>query len=178
MAQVQAGFHGETLPNALNGFAYVALQELATRIAHWNTGERMADERGREVMARVAKDENLHHLFYRDLVAAALEVDPSGTVDAIAHQVKTFEMPGTGIQGFRDRAKVIADAGIYDLAIHHDKILVPCVLRHWKLDQLEGLDEQAEHARDELFRQMARIKKVGDRLAERRGADRTAAIAS
>ena len=26
MHQVQAGFHGETLPNAANGFAYVALQ--------------------------------------------------------------------------------------------------------------------------------------------------------
>ncbi len=105
MHQVQAGFHGETLPNAANGFAYVALQELATRISHWNTGDRLADPKGKEVMSRVAKDENHHYLFYRDLVAAALEVDPSMTVEAIAHQVDVFEMPGTGIAGFKAHAR-------------------------------------------------------------------------
>ena len=70
------------MPDVLNGFVYVALQELATRIAHWNTGECLEDPLGREVMARVAKDENLHHLFYRDIVTAALELEPSRTVEA------------------------------------------------------------------------------------------------
>jgi len=177
MHQVQAGFHGETLPNAANGFVYVALQELATRISHWNTGDRMEDPRGRAVMSRVAKDENHHHLFYRDLVAAGLEVDPSTTVEAIAHQVDVFEMPGTGIAGFKTHAQAIANAGIYDLVIHHDKILVPCVQRHWKLDALEGLSDAAEKARDHLFSQMARIKKVGAHLADKRDA-RQAVLAS
>jgi len=177
MHQVQAGFHGETLPNAANGFAYVALQELATRISHRNTGDRLDDPRGREVMSRVAKDENFHYLFYRDLVAAALEVDPSMTVEAIAHQVDVFEMPGTGIAGFKAHALAIANAGIYDLVIHHDKILVPCVLRHWKLETLSGLSDAAEKARDRLFEQMARIKKVGTHLAEKRDA-RQAAMAA
>ena len=170
MHQVQAGFHGETLPNAANGFAYVALQELATRISHWNTGDRLEDPRGKEVMSRVAKDENFHYLFYRDLVAAALEVDPSTTVEAIAYQVEVFEMPGTGIAGFKTHAQAIANAGIYDLVIHHDKILVPCVLRHWKLDAVEGLTDAAEEARDRLFAQMERIKKVGTHLADKRDA--------
>jgi len=176
MHQVQAGFHGETLPNAANGFVYVALQELATRISHWNTGDRLVDPRGKEVMSRVAKDENFHYLFYRDLVAAALEVDPSMTVEAIEKQVDVFEMPGTGIAGFRAHAQAIANAGIYDLVIHHDKILVPCVQRHWKIDALEGLSEAAERARDRLFDQMARIKKVGAHLAEKR--DLRLAVAS
>jgi len=177
MHQVQAGFHGDTLPNAANGFAYVALQELATRISHWNTGDRLADPRGKEVMGRVAKDENFHYLFYRDLVAAGLEVDPSMTVEAIAHQVDVFEMPGTGIAGFRAHAQAIANAGIYDMVIHHDKILVPCVLRHWKVESLEGLSPAAEKARDRLISQMGRLKKVGDHLAEKREA-RQAALAS
>ena len=38
------------------------------------------DKAGYEVMKKVASDENRHYLFYRDLVSAALEVDPSGTV--------------------------------------------------------------------------------------------------
>ncbi len=177
MHQVQAGFHGETLPNAANGFAYVALQELATRISHWNTGDRLADPRGKEVMSRVAKDENFHYLFYRDLVAAALEVDPSTTMEAIAHQVDVFEMPGTGIAGFRAHAQAIANAGIYDMLIHHDKILVPCVLRHWKVEAVEGLSPAAEEARDRLIAGMARLKKVGAHLADKREA-RQAALAS
>lgn len=168
MHQLQAGFHGETMDNAANGLAYVALQELATRIAHYNTGERLPDPAGREVMKRVASDENLHHLFYRDIVTAALEVDVSTTVEAIEHQVHTFEMPGTGIDGFKEHAKVIADAGIYDFAIHHDKILVPCVVRHWKVDRLTGLSDSAERARDRLFQRMERIERVGARLAQKR----------
>ena len=170
MHQVQAGFHGDTLPNAANGFAYVALQELATRISHWNTGDRLTDPKGKEVMSRVAKDENFHYLFYRDIVAAALEVDPSMTVEAIAHQVDVFEMPGTGIAGFKSHAQAIANAGIYDMVIHHDKILVPCVMRHWKIDEIEGLSDSAERARDHLFSHMARLKKVGAHLAEKREA--------
>ena len=56
---------------------YVALQELATRIAHRNTGRLLGDPAGYDVMMRVAADENLHHLFYRDLTPAAIELDPS-----------------------------------------------------------------------------------------------------
>ena len=45
-------------------------------------------------------------------------------------------MPGIGIPGFAGHAAAIAQAGIYDLAIHHDQILVPVVLRHWGIEQL------------------------------------------
>src|SRR5207253_993338 len=120
-----------------DGLVYVALQELATRIAHRNTGKLLEDDAGYQVMARVAADENLHHLFYRDLTTAALEVDPSTAVCAIARQVRTFEMPGTGIPDFAAHAAAIARAGIYDFAAHHDQILVPVVLHHWGVESLE-----------------------------------------
>ena len=126
--------------------AYVALQELATRIAHRNTGTMLDDEAGYKVMARVAADENLHYLFYRDLVSAALEVDPSATMLAIERQVRTFEMPGTGIPEFTSLAAAIADSGIYDVSLHHDQVLVPVVLRHWNVESIEGLDAEAEQA--------------------------------
>ena len=95
--------------------AYVALQELATRIAHRNTGRLLGDSAGYDVMMRVAADENLHHLFYRDLTSAAIELDPSTAVPAIERQVVGFEMPGTGIPDFAAHAAAIAKAGIYDL---------------------------------------------------------------
>ena len=114
MAQVEQGEVPEPDDGA-DGLVYVALQELATRIAHRTTGKLLDDQAGYEVMARVAGDENLHHLFYRDLVTAALELDPSGDGQAIERQVREFEMPGTGIPDFDAHAMAIANAGIYDL---------------------------------------------------------------
>ena len=160
--------------NAVDALVYVALQELATRISHRNTGSLLADEAGYRVMARVAADENLHYLFYRDLVSSALELDPSATVRAIANQVCTFEMPGTGIPDFDAHATAIADAGIYDLRSHHDQVLVPVVLRHWGLEDLEGLDADAERARERAVHHMARIERVARRIESRRERMQTA----
>src|SRR2546421_8368115 len=154
--------------SAADALAYVALQELATRISHRNTGNLLEDEAGYKVMARVAADENLHYLFYRDLVSAALEVDPSGTVCAIERQVRTFEMPGAGIPDFSAHASAIAAAGIYDLVSHHDQVLVPVVLRHWGIETIEGLNPEAEAARERIVGHIARIDRVGKRLASRR----------
>ena len=167
MAQVQCGEVPEP-ETALDGFAYVALQELATRIAHHNTGKLLTDRAGYEVMKKVASDENRHHLFYRDLVTAALELEPSAMVMALERQVRTFEMPGTGILDFEVHAKAIARARIYDFAIHHDQILVPVVLRHWGVESLEGLDADGERARDALVTRISRIGRAGRRMAERR----------
>jgi acyl-[acyl-carrier-protein] desaturase len=147
--------------------AYVALQELATRIAHRNTGRLLGDSAGYDVMMRVAADENLHHLFYRDLTRAAIELDPSTAVRAIERQVVGFEMPGKGIPGFAAHAAAIARAGIYDLAIHYDQILAPVVLTQWGVDSLTGLDPVAEQARDRLMARLAKSERVARRVVER-----------
>ncbi len=157
--------------SAVDTIAYVAMQELATRISHRNTGNLLDDEAGYKVMARVAADENLHYLFYRDLVSAALEVDPSGTVCAIERQVRTFEMPGVGIPDFSAHANAIAAAGIYDLVLHHDQVLVPVVLRHWGIETIEGLSPEAEEARARIVHHIDRIARIGARLASRRASE-------
>jgi acyl-[acyl-carrier-protein] desaturase len=178
MAQVSAGIVPEPA-TAHDGFVYVALQELATRIAHHNTGKLLDDRAGYEIMKKVASDENRHHLFYRDMVTEALRVDPSGMVCAIERQVRDFEMPGVGILDFQAHAKAIARAGIYDFAIHHEQILVPVVLRAWGVESLEGLSPQAEVARAGLVERIERIGRAGRRSAERRAAaaSATAAVA-
>jgi acyl-[acyl-carrier-protein] desaturase len=149
---------------------YVALQELATRVSHRNTGKLIGDPVGYEVMARVAADENLHYLFYRDLVSEAIALDPSAVVEAVDRQVRQFEMPGTGIHNFTARARSIARAGIYDASLHYDQVLVPVVIRHWKLEEIEGLSPEAEEARTRVLAYMARLESIARRLAERRQA--------
>ncbi len=166
MGQVSAGIVPEP-PTAAEGMAYVALQELATRIAHFNTGKLLDDGFGYKIMKRVAADENFHFLFYRDLVTAAFQIDPSALVIAVEKQVREFEMPGTGIANFGEHSKAIAKAGIYDLQIHHEQILVPVVLRDWAVGSLEGLTPEAEEARDALVTRIDRIGRAGRRMAER-----------
>jgi acyl-[acyl-carrier-protein] desaturase len=171
MAQVECGQIPQPA-TLLHGFVYVTLQELATRVAHYNTGKLLDDPVGREVMKRVATDENRHYLFYRGLADAAFELDPSGMVLALEHEVRTFEMPGTGSVDFSHHAKAIARAGIYDFQIHHDQILVPVVLRHWNLEALTGLTSDAERARASVLERIERIGQAGRRTASRR--ERTA----
>ena len=128
----------------------------------------MGDPAAYEVMARVAFDENLHYLFYRDLTSAAIELDPSAMVIAMHDVVRAFAMPGTGIPNFEAHSRAVARAGIYDLAIHHEQILVPVILRHWKIEELTDLTAEAEAARDALVSHIDRTGKIGRRLAERR----------
>jgi len=167
MVQVSKGMVPEP-DTAAESLVYVALQELATRIAHRNTGRLLGDRAGYDVMMRVAADENLHHLFYRDLSAAAIEMDPSRMVQAIERQVVEFEMPGGGIPGFAKHAAAISRAGIYDLTIHHDQILAPVILRQWGVEQLTGLDADGEQARERLMVRLAKSERVARRMAERR----------
>jgi acyl-[acyl-carrier-protein] desaturase len=167
MVQVSLGEVPEP-ETVVDTLVYVTLQELATRISHGNTGRLLADRRGREIMARVAGDENLHHVFYRDATTALLEIDPSEVVLAVDRQVRGFEMPGTGIPGFAAHAKAIAAAGIYDFASHHDRILQPVVIGHWRLEHLEGLRPEAEEARQRVLRYIARVGKAARFLSERR----------
>jgi acyl-[acyl-carrier-protein] desaturase len=177
MAQVTCGQVPEPdLPH--DGLVYVTLQELATRIAHHNTGKLLDDPVGYEVMKRVASDENRHHLFYRDATAAAIELDPSGMVLAIERQVRRFEMPGTGIVDFDEHARAIARAGIYDFQVHHDQILAPVVLRQWGVEGLTGLTDEAEHARDALLGRIERIGRAGRRLARHRADERERELVS
>jgi acyl-[acyl-carrier-protein] desaturase len=162
MTQVTGGVTPQPTGIA-DAFAYLALQELATRIAHHNTGKALPDREGYEVMKRVAADENLHYLFYRDMVSAALEVDPSGMIEAIKRQALKFEMPGSGIPGFAQHAKAIAKAGIYDLALHHDSILKPVILGHWDVANRQGLTPSAAKARDRLVQFITRMGRAAAR---------------
>jgi acyl-[acyl-carrier-protein] desaturase len=146
---------------------YVTLQELATRVAHFNTAKKVGDPAGYEIMKRVAADENLHFLFYRDLAKAAVEIAPSALVRALELVVRDFAMPGVGIEGFAAHTAAIAAEGIYTLAVYHDQVLAP-TLRFWGLEDLTGLDDEASNARDRLMARTARIERIGRRQEQQR----------
>ena len=165
MTQLQQGYDHDS-PDTLHGLAYVTFQELATRIAHRNTGRYSDDPVADKIMVRIAADENLHMVFYRDILAAALKLQPSAAVCAIVDEVLAFQMPGAGIPGFIRKAATIAKAGIYDIRVHRDEVLLP-VIRHWGLFALEGLDAAAEEARRKLADHLDKLDQAARRFEEK-----------
>lgn len=181
MDQVSRGWYpaggNGGFPGPLDGVVYATLQELATRIAHRNTGVYTRDELIRKLTARIATDENLHYVFYRELGAAALAIDPSGMMLAIARQVTGFQMPGLEIPEFKAKAIEMAKAGIYDLRIHHDEVVLPVLFTHWKIDELTGLTDEAERARDGISNYLGMLDAMAAHYEEKRAA-RVSSVAS
>ncbi|WFE30510.1 acyl-ACP desaturase [Solwaraspora sp. WMMD791] len=164
MSNGYANVHGDEV---LHSLAYVSFQELATRISHRNTGKATGDPHCERLLARVAADENLHMMFYRNLLGAAFELAPSQAMRAVADVVADFQMPGAGIDGFARKSVAIALAGIYDLRQHRDEVLAP-VLRQWDIWNVTGLDADGEAAREQLAAQMDQLETAAARFEARR----------
>ena len=166
MGMVMKGYDRESV-DPLRGLAYVAFQEVATRIAHRNTGRYSEDPVADRIMLRIAADENMHAVFYRDILASAIAIHPSAAVQAIVAEVLAFDMPGTTIPGYLRKATQLARAGIFDMRIHHDEVLMP-ILRHWRIFDLEGLSPEAEIDRQRLVVYLRDLDASARRFEERR----------
>ncbi|MFT4128329.1 MAG: acyl-ACP desaturase [Gordonia sp. (in: high G+C Gram-positive bacteria)] len=129
--------------------AYVSFQELATRVSHRNTGKACGDPIADRMLQRVAADENLHMLFYRNIVAGALDLVPDQAMCAIYAIVANFQMPGATMPNFRRNAVLIAKAGIYDLPQHLNDVVMP-VLRTWRIFERDDFGPLGELYRDKL----------------------------
>ncbi|MGW0804592.1 acyl-ACP desaturase [Nonomuraea sp. NPDC002799] len=170
MRHMESGYITE-YGTMLQQLAYVSFQELATRIAHRNTGRASGEEGCERLLARIAADENLHMLFYRNLLKAAFELDPNQTMRAVTDVVTTFQMPGSSIEGFTRKAMMIANEGIYDLRLHLDDVLMP-VLKQWAVFDKTGLNAEGETAREELAAFLDKTETTAARFVERREARR------
>jgi acyl-[acyl-carrier-protein] desaturase len=176
MVHMQSGYANVHDDEALHSIAYVAFQELATRISHRNTGRATGDAIAEQLLARVAADENLHMVFYRNLLGAAFDLAPNQAMRAVADVVTSFQMPGANIEGFGRKALSIALAGIYDLRQHRDEVLQP-ILRQWNVWDRAGLDAEGEKAREQLATQMQELENQAARFEEKREARRRRAEA-
>ncbi len=77
--QVTRGFspgqspQGEMFAESLfDSVIYVTFQELATRVSHRNTGKACEETVADQLLQRVSADENLHMIFYRDVVGGRI----------------------------------------------------------------------------------------------------------
>ena len=165
MAVMEAGhLTGYEDPAAL--FVYTSAQELAPRVSHRNAGKFADDETAYALMGRIATDENHHFMFYRGVASAMLEESPETMLEPILRVFREFKMPGTVIPGYVRRAVDMARVGIYNLRIHHDRIVMP-LLRDWKIDQLTGLNAKAQEVQEKILELPDRILKAAERFDAR-----------
>jgi acyl-[acyl-carrier-protein] desaturase len=152
---------------ALEAVAYVSFQELATRVSHRNTGKATGCPLAEQLLQRIALDENLHMVFYRNLVAAAFDIAPDETMAAVRDEVIGFQMPGVGMSDYTRNSVTIAKAGIYDLRLHHDAVVQP-VLKFWRVFDRDDLGAEGERAREELATFLIGLDAQASRFVEQR----------
>ncbi len=171
MDHMGRGFSSDAEDSVLTTMSYVSFQELATRISHRNTGRHTDDPGCDRLLQRIAADENLHMLFYRNVMQAAFDVAPDDSMEAVVQIAENFQMPGAEVEGFVRRSVAIAMAGIYDLRIHHDEVLSP-VLRAWDVWDRTDLGPRGEAARERLAAFMAGLDAAATRFEDKRNARR------
>lgn len=166
MHQMEQGYEARE-KDPLHSLAYVTFQELATRISHKRTGEACEDEIADKMLNRIGDDENLHMLFYRNLVTAAFKIAPNQTMRAVADEVIGFEMPGANARGYQSKALRIARAGIYDKRVHQQRVVEP-ILSYWKIFSRGDFGPEGNQARDELAKYIEQLKADASRFEQKR----------
>jgi acyl-[acyl-carrier-protein] desaturase len=160
--------------------AYVTFQELATRISHRNTGKVCNDPIADRLLQRIAGDENLHMIFYRNMCDAALDLVPDQALEAVAAVVENFRMPGQGMPNFRRNGALMAMHGIYDPRQHLEDVVAP-TLRKWRIFERDDFTCRGEQRReqlaaylDDLGCQVVKFEEQRDRLLARQARNKDA----
>ena len=136
-------------------------------MSHRNTGRSTGCPIAEQLLARIALDENLHMIFYRNLVAAAFEIAPDATMAAVRDEVVGFQMPGATMPDYLRNSVTIAKAGIYDLRLHHDAVVAP-ILKFWQVFERTDLGPAGEQARERAGRVHDEPRCPGARFVEQR----------
>uniref|UniRef100_R7WD60 Acyl-(Acyl-carrier-protein) desaturase, chloroplastic n=1 Tax=Aegilops tauschii TaxID=37682 RepID=R7WD60_AEGTA len=162
-----------------HGFIYVAFQERATSISHGNTARR-ANEHGDVALARIcgaiAADEKRHELAYTRIVGKLFEIDPDGSVRALAYMMRRrIIMPASlvtdGCDGdlFAHYAAVAQQAGIYTASDYRS--ILEHLIKQWGVEELVAaeLSDDGRRARDYVCALPKKIRRLEEKAHERNG---------
>lgn len=168
MAHVANGVQApEDFFGVLIQLAYVTVQEVATRVTHRQTGRVCNDRIADAMLKRIAQDENLHALFYRNVTNAAFDLAPDQTLEAVTKVIKRFDMPGRGMRNWRRNGVLMVKHGIYDLRQHLDEVLQPLV-RTWNIFERNDFTARGDRSRNELGEYLDKLRTDVVRFEERR----------
>ncbi|KAL8544657.1 hypothetical protein ACS0TY_005043 [Phlomoides rotata] len=172
---IGSGMDPRTDNNPYLGFIYTSFQERATFISHGNTA-RLAKENGDLKLAQVcgiiAADEKRHETAYTKIAEKLFEIDPDGTVLALADMMrKKISMPahlmydGTDDNLFENFSSVAQRLGVYTAKDYAD--ILEFLVARWEVEKLTGLSGEGRKAQDYVCNLPPRIRRLDERAQAR-----------
>ncbi|WP_313031547.1 acyl-ACP desaturase [Soonwooa sp.] len=172
---INDGFDLQTSMDPYKNFVYTSFQETATNISHRRVGT-LAKQTGNTKLAKmcgvIAADEARHAKAYKHFVGKIFELDPSEMMLAFEDMMrKKIVMPAHLMRESGQKAGELwehfSDAAqrcmVYTAQDYID--ILKDLLLDWKIDNIGGLNESAEKARDYLMKLPSRLQRITDRLA-------------
>lgn len=168
------GFDIGTADDPYKNFVYTSFQEMATYYSHKRTGA-LAKAADNPLLAKmctvIASDELRHGKAYMAFIEKIFELDPNEMMLAFEEMMrKKIVMPAhylreTGGQissAFVHFANSAQRLGVYTAK---DYIaIMESLLKEWKVENIRGLDDKGERARDYLLKLPKRLTRVVDRM--------------
>lgn len=167
------GFDIGTGRDPYRNFIYTSFQELATNVSHRNTAK-LSKEFGNVQLAKIcgviSADEMRHARAYKSFVSHILEIDATGMMLAFEDMMKKkIVMPahflresgvkmGQTFSHFSDAAQRL---GVYTTNDYIE--IMELLLKDWKIDSVQNLNDAGEKARDYLMALPNRLKRVAER---------------
>jgi len=172
---IRNGFDPRAENDPYMGFVYTAFQERATKVSHRNVAT-LAKKQGEETLHRIcgtiAGDEAAHETAYKLFMSKVFELDPRGGIQAFATMMrKNIAMPGQGMNDGKDHqifaryARVAQNIGVYTIRDYAD--IVRDLVRHWSIDNLRNLSDEAAKAQDYLCSLAERYDRLAERVVHR-----------
>ena len=172
---IQDGFDIGTSMDPYKNFVYTSFQETATNISHRRVGT-LAKQSGNKKLAQmcgvIAADEARHAKAYKHFVTEIFKLDPSEMMLAFESMMRNkIVMPAHLMRQSGQKAGELwehfSDAAqrcmVYTAQDYIN--ILKDLLDDWKIEHIDGLNEQAQKAQEYLMKLPARLQRITDRIA-------------
>jgi acyl-[acyl-carrier-protein] desaturase len=110
---VMKGYRADKL-SQIETLVFMSFLERAHAVFSRNLQAQITEPILASMVGRIAKDEERHEEFFSNLIAHCLTTKRDETIAAIAARAAAFEPIGADIDAYKDKVRVVAEAGIFD----------------------------------------------------------------
>ncbi|MFY8108590.1 MAG: acyl-ACP desaturase [Bacteroidia bacterium] len=170
---IRDGFDNGASDDPYRNFIYTSFQELATNISHRRVAS-IAKQQGNALLSKmcglVAADEARHAKAYKNFVSKIFEIDPNEMMLAFEDMMKKkIVMPaqylrelGDKVNSFSSFSDCAQRLGVYTATDYVD--ILKGLLEEWNIENIRGLKEEGERARDYLTKLPDRLTRISERM--------------
>lgn len=115
VAHVMKGYRADSY-SQIETLAFMAMLEGAHAVFCRNLQAQITEPVLKNMVGRIARDEERHEEFFANLVAHCLTYQRAETIAAIASRAAGLELIGADIDAYQDKVRVVAKGGIFDAA--------------------------------------------------------------